>query len=80
MRCAVAGLGVLFFVLLVSCRPGGYPLKTCVVCDQALERQGGPIVFVDEGLEIKVCGQEHRREFLRDRDRYRKKVREVKVL
>jgi hypothetical protein len=55
-------------------------LKTCVVCDQALERNGGPIVFVDKELEIKVCGEDHRREFWHDPDRYRKKIREAKVL
>lgn len=32
-----------------------YPLKTCIVSDEALGSMGDPIVLVHEGQEVKFC-------------------------
>jgi YHS domain-containing protein len=65
--------------VLVSCG-SRYPLKTCVVCDQSLEKHGGPISFIHKGQKVEACSEEHRAEFNKEPNRYLEKIKEVKVL
>jgi hypothetical protein len=49
------------------------------VCDQALEKAGGPISFKYQGQEVKVCSEEHRAQFHKESSQYIAKIKEVKV-
>jgi hypothetical protein len=51
-----------------------------VVCDHSLGEQGGPVIFVYEKQKVKVCGEEHHAEFLKDPRRYLAKIMESKIL
>ena len=66
-------------LVLVSCG-SRYPLRTCVVCDQPLGKEGGPISFSHEGQKVEVCSEGHRAEFNKEPARYLAKIKEVKVL
>jgi hypothetical protein len=78
VRTLLAGsLGVM---LWVSCGPYKDPLKTCVVCDHPLGENGGPVVFVHENQEVKVCGEAHKADFLKEPQKHLKKIKETKVL
>lgn len=77
-------LSVLFVTVLVAgCqKPEGkrYPLKTCVVCDQSLTMEGGPITFIHDGYEVRVCSEEDRAKFQQAPGKYMTKIKEVKYL
>jgi hypothetical protein len=76
----VKHLAFAFCLVLASCGAQRYPLKTCVVCDQSLEKESGPISFTYKRQEVKVCSEEHRAEFNKEPARYLAKIKEVKVL
>lgn len=72
--------GALVALVIVACgKPAGYPLRTCVVCDQPFP-PGGPVVFVQEKQTVEVCSPEHKERFLKEPESYLKKIREAKVL
>ena len=72
-------IGLAFWLVLVSCG-SRYPLRTCVVCDQPLGKEGGPISFFHDGQKVEVCSEEHRAEFNKEPTRFMAKIKEVKVL
>jgi hypothetical protein len=52
-----------------------YPMKTCVVSDEALGgSMGEPYVFTYKGREIKMCCQDCRKEFDKNPAKYIKKL------
>jgi hypothetical protein len=73
-------IALAFCLVLVSCGSQRYPLKTCVVCDQALEKEGAPISFMYKDREVKVCSEKDRAEFYKEPNRYIEKIKEVKAL
>jgi hypothetical protein len=52
-----------------------YPLKTCIVTDNALGSMGDERRFVHNGQEIKVCCKPCIAKFKKDPDKYLKKLR-----
>ena len=58
-------------------KPIPYPLKTCPVSDEILGGEMGPAyVFVYKGQEIKLCCSGCKKDFLKDPDKYLKKIKE----
>lgn len=66
--------------ILSGCKPLSYPLTTCVVCAQSLDKQESEITFVQDGQEVKVCSPAHKAEYQRDPAKYSSKIKEVKIL
>lgn len=55
-----------------------YPLKTCVVSDEALGGDmGEPHVFVQDGQEIKLCCKSCLKDFKKDTAKYMKKIEDA---
>ena len=54
-----------------------YPLNTCLVDDMKLGSMGEPYVFVYRGQEIKFCCADCKPEFLKDPDKYLKKIHDA---
>jgi hypothetical protein len=54
-----------------------YPLKTCIVSDEALDSMGKPYVFVHEGQEIKLCCKGCLKDFNKEPAKYLKKMAEA---
>lgn len=56
-----------------------YPLKTCVVSDEALGGDHGePYTFVHEGQEIKLCCKPCLKDFNKEPAKYLKKIEDGK--
>ncbi len=55
-------------------KPKPYPLKTCIVADEALDSMGKPFVFVHEGQEIKMCCKSCKKDFDKDPKKFLKKL------
>lgn len=53
-----------------------YPLQTCLVTDNDLGSMGDERAFVYEGQEIKICCKPCERKFLKNPERYLKKLEE----
>jgi YHS domain-containing protein len=53
-----------------------YPLKTCLVSDEALGEMGQPYTFVHEGQEIKLCCKSCLKDFNKNPKKYLKKLEE----
>ena len=51
-----------------------YPLNVCLVDGMKLGSMGQPYVFVYQGQEIKFCCADCKPEFLKDPDKYLKKI------
>lgn len=51
-----------------------YPLTTCLVDDMKLGSMGDPYLFVYQGQEIKFCCADCKPEFLKNPDKYLKKI------
>ncbi|HRT07193.1 MAG TPA: hypothetical protein P5233_02260 [Candidatus Paceibacterota bacterium] len=51
-----------------------YPLKTCLVSDEALGEMGDPYTFVHEGQEIKLCCKSCLKDFNKNPKKYLKKL------
>ncbi len=51
-----------------------YPFNTCLVDGMKLGSMGTPYVFVYQGQEIKFCCADCKPEFLKDPDKYLKKI------
>lgn len=59
-------------------KPIPYPLKTCPVSDEKLGGDMGPAyVFVYKGQEIKLCCSGCKKDFLKEPDKYLKKIKEL---
>lgn len=58
-------------------QPKSYPLDTCVVDGMKLGSMGDPYVFVYQGQEIKLCCEGCKPEFLKDPDKYLKKIQDA---
>lgn len=56
-----------------------YPLKTCLVSDEALGEMGQPYTFVHEGQEIKLCCKSCLKDFNKNPKKYLKKLEESQV-
>ena len=56
-----------------------YPLDTCLVDDMKLGSMGDPYVFVYKGQEIKFCCAGCKPIFLKNPDKYLKKLRDAKI-
>jgi len=53
-----------------------YPLKTCLVSEEALGEMGQPYTFVHEGQEIKLCCKSCLKDFNKNPKKYLKKLEE----
>jgi YHS domain-containing protein len=52
-----------------------YPLKKCVVSDEAIgDGDMKPYVWVYKGQEIKMCCKDCKKDFMKDPDKYMKKI------
>lgn len=58
-------------------KPKPYPLTTCVVDGMDLYSMGGPYVFVYQGQEVKLCCPDCKSLFLKDPDKYLKKIQDA---
>ena len=56
-----------------------YPFNTCLVDGMKLGSMGGPYVFVYQGQEIKFCCADCKPVFLKDPDKYVKKIRDAET-
>jgi YHS domain-containing protein len=56
-----------------------YPFNTCLVDGMKLGSMGTPYVFVYQGQEIKFCCADCKPEFLKDPDKYLKKIQEAQA-
>jgi len=52
-----------------------YPLNVCIVSDEELGSMGDPIVFVNDGQEIKVCCDDCKAPFEKDPAKYLAKLK-----
>ena len=52
-----------------------YPLKTCLVTDNALDSMGGEVRLVHDGQEIKFCCKPCIAKFKKNPEKYLKKLR-----
>lgn len=60
----------------VAVKPIPYPLTVCPVSDEKLGGDmGAPYVFVYKGQEIKFCCSSCKKDFLKDPDKYLKKIK-----
>ena len=58
-----------------AAKPKPYPLKTCIVSDEAIGGEHGePYVFVHEGQEIKLCCKPCLKDFNKSPATYLKKL------
>ena len=57
-------------------KPIPYPLKFCIVSGDTLGEMGPPTVFIYKGHEIKFCCPSCKKDFLKDPDKYLKKIKE----
>ena len=58
-------------------QPKPYPFDTCVVDGMKLGSMGDPYVFVYQGQEIKLCCAGCKPIFLKDPDKYLKKIQDA---
>ena len=59
---------------MAEAKPKPYPLDTCIVDGMSLDSMGKPYVFVYQGQQIKLCCADCKPEFLKDPDKYMKKI------
>lgn len=57
-----------------AAKPTPYPLKTCLVTDEALGSMGAPYVFTHEGNEVKLCCKSCLKKFNKETATYVKKL------
>jgi len=58
---------------------GGYPLSTCVVCGEKLGDAGNPFIFIHEGVEIRLCNPNCKKEFMADPEKYLGMIRDARA-
>ena len=54
---------------------GAYPLDTCVVSGEKLGQMGDPIVFTHEGVEVRLCCPDCRKDFDKDPEKFLAMIR-----
>jgi len=62
-----------------NAKPKSYPFDTCVVDGMKLGSMDEPYVFVYQGQEIKFCCSACKPLFLKDPDKYMKKIQDAKT-
>jgi YHS domain-containing protein len=60
-------------------KPKPYPFDTCLVDGMKLGSMGDPYVFAYQGQEIKFCCPDCKPEFLKDPDKYMKKIQDAET-
>ena len=60
--------------LLSGCVTDNYPIKTCIVSDEALGSMGKPIVLMHEGTTVKFCCKGCIDDFKKDPAKYMAKL------
>ena len=58
-------------------KPTPYLLKTCIVSGEKLGEMGDPVVFVEDGQEVKLCCKSCKKDFTKDKAKYMKKIAEA---
>jgi len=59
-------------------KPKAYPLKTCIVSEEALGGDmGDPVVFTYQGREVKLCCKSCRKDFDKEPAKFIKKIEEA---
>ncbi len=58
-------------------KPKSYPLDICLVDGMKLGSMGDPYLFVYQGQEIKFCCSGCKPDFLKDPDKYMKKIQDA---
>ncbi len=61
--------------LLSGCVTDNYPIKTCIVSDEALNSMGEPYVYVHEGVTVKFCCKGCLEDFQKDPKKYLAKLK-----
>lgn len=62
-------------VLLAGCASDNYPLKNCIVSDEALGSMGKPVVLLHEGTTVKFCCKGCIDDFKKDPAKYMAKLK-----
>jgi YHS domain-containing protein len=83
----IAGLTLAATVLVSTARADDttnapvkpYPLKTCVVSGDKIGAMGDPIVIVYKGQEVKFCCPDCKPTFLKNPDKYMKKIQDAET-
>jgi YHS domain-containing protein len=65
-------------VTTAKAKPKPYPFDTCLVDGMKLRSMGDPYVFVYKGQEIKLCCPDCKATFLKDPNKYLKKIKDAK--
>jgi YHS domain-containing protein len=60
-------------------KPKPYPFDTCLVDGMKLGSMGDPYVLMYQGQEIKFCCSSCKPEFLKDPDKYMKKIQDAEA-
>jgi len=60
-------------------KPKPYPFDTCLVDGMKLGSMGDPYVFVYQGQEIKFCCAGCKPDFLKDPEKYMKKIQDAET-
>ncbi len=56
-----------------------YPLKICVVSNEALDSMGKPYVFTHEGQEVKLCCDSCLKDFKQEPAKFLKKLADARL-
>ena len=58
---------------------GKYPLEKCVVSGEKLGDMGNPYIFTHEGVEVRLCCPNCKKEFMADPEKYLAMIRDAKA-
>jgi len=58
---------------------GGYPLDTCVVSGDKLGERGNPFIFIHEGVEVRLCNPDCKKDFMDDPEKYLGMIRDARA-
>ena len=58
---------------------GKYPLEKCVVSGEKLGENGDPYIFTHEGVEVRLCCPNCKKEFMADPEKYLAMIRDAKA-
>ncbi len=56
----------------------GYPLEKCVVCGEKLGDKGNPDIFIHEGVEVRLCCPDCKKDFTADPEKYLAMIRDAR--
>jgi len=57
---------------------GGYPLEKCVVCGEKLGDKGNPFIFIHEGVEVRLCCPDCKKDFMADPEKHIGMIRDAR--